>query len=234
MATAPSPVAPRRRPGGGAPAAEDEANAVRTAPGGRRTLRLVTPTPGELKPVPFDQLVPRALSGDGRAWEMLVGQLQGVVWRVIAGFDLGLEDRKDVFAATFFRLNERLDTIREPAKLPGWMATTTRNEALVLLRARRRTVATDPVALPSPPAVEPVAEERLVDDELRRGVQQAFATLSPECRRLLALLTVDPPLSYKEIGELLGMPHGSIGPTRQRCLEQMRRADPLRSLIDRR
>ena len=207
---------------------------IRATGGGPPTLRLVASRSGELNDAPFDELVPLALAGDRSAWEALVDRLQGVVWSAIAAFGFASEDRKDVFAATFFRLNERLATIREPAKLPGWLATTARNEAHTLLRARRRMIATDPADLPAPPAGLPVDDDRLVDDEMRRAVLEAFRTLSPPCQDLLRLLVVDPPLAYKNIGELLDMPHGSIGPTRQRCLEQMRRAAALRSFIDRR
>ncbi len=91
----------------------------------------VTPTPG------------------ARSWT----GLQGVVWRTVSGFGLSAEDRKDVFAAAFFRLFERLDTVREPDKLPGWIATTTRNEALTLVRARQRLEPRDTLATmtPTPP-----------------------------------------------------------------------------------
>jgi RNA polymerase sigma factor (sigma-70 family) len=188
---------------------------------------------GELNDAPLDELVPLALTGDRSAWEALVDRLKGVVWSAVAAFGLASEDRKDVFAATFFRLNERLATIREPAKLPGWLATTARNEAHTLLRARRRTVATDPAELPPPPAGLPVDDDRLVDAEMRRAVYAAFQTLSPQCRDLLRLLTIDPPLPYKDIADILEMPRGSIGPTRQRCLEQMRRTAALRAFLDR-
>ena len=86
----------------------------------------------------FDALARSAVDGDSAAWDELVARLQRVAWRAIAGFDLSEEDRKDAFAGTFFRLYERLGTIREPAKLPGWVATTARNEVHTLLRARRR------------------------------------------------------------------------------------------------
>jgi RNA polymerase sigma factor (sigma-70 family) len=178
----------------------------------------------------FEVLVPQAIQGDQVAWEALVARLQRVAWHSIAGFDLGPEDRKDAFAATFFRLNERLATIREPAKLPGWVATTARNEVRTLLRARRRLRATDPVDL-SLGAQAPVDDERLADDELRRAVREAFATISERCQELLRLITLDPPLSYADIGGMLGMPHGSIGPTRQRCLDQLRGAAPLRPYV---
>ena len=173
----------------------------------------------------LEALVARALAGERAAWDGLVARLQRVVWRAIGRFDLSAEDRKDAFAATFFRLYERLDTVREPAKLPGWVATTARNEVHTLLRGRRDRPM-DAVDLPLPPHEEE-PERALVDDELRVALRAALAGLSAACQDLLRLLTIDPPLSYADVGEALGLPHGSIGPTRQRCLERLRAAPQL-------
>lgn len=169
----------------------------------------------------FDRLVTAALAGEATAWEGLVARLQNVAWKAIGGFDLSAEDRKDAFAATFFRLFERLDTVREPAKLPGWVATTARNEVLTLLRSRRRDVPVDLDDLPVP-AVEVDPLGALLRGEVQRALHEAMARLPRGCQQLLRLLTVDPPLSYAEIGELLDIPHGSLGPTRRRCLERLR------------
>jgi RNA polymerase sigma factor (sigma-70 family) len=178
----------------------------------------------------FDVLVPRALDGDRDAWNGLVDRLQGVAWHAIGGFDLRTEDRKDAFAATFFRLHERLSTVREPQKLPGWVATTARNEVRTLLRARRRLVPSDPADLAVPP--DPSSgDDPVIEAELVGAVHRAFATLSARCQELLRLATLDPPLSYAEIGEALDMPHGSIGPTRQRCLDQLRRSAALAPFV---
>jgi RNA polymerase sigma factor (sigma-70 family) len=176
-------------------------------------------------PSRLDGLVEQALAGQREAWEALVSQLQGVAWRAIGRFDLSTEDRKDAFAATFFRLYERLDTVQEPAKLPGWVATTARNEVHTLLRSRRDRPM-EIADLPLPP-VELEPSSAMVDAELRSALRAALADLSESCQDLLRLLTVDPPLSYAEIGEALGTPHGSIGPTRQRCLDRLRAAPQL-------
>ena len=233
MTAAPTISGGRLRPGGRAQASSWDIRRPSAWTTGRRarpTVRAVGAASDELGQTRFEELVPRAIAGDRLAWEALVARLQRVAWRSIAGFDLGDEDRKDAFAATFFRLNERLTTIREPAKLPGWVATTARNEVRTLLRARRRLRATDPQDLPTL-SEAPVDDERLANAELRHAVRDAFATLSERCQELLRLVTVDPPLSYAEIGGVLDMPHGSIGPTRQRCLDALRQAGPLRPYL---
>jgi RNA polymerase sigma factor (sigma-70 family) len=179
----------------------------------------------------FEDLAEAALAGNQAAWDQLVARLQKVAWRAIAGFDLSPEDRKDAFAGTFFRLYERLGTIREPAKLPGWVATTARNEVLTLLRARRRD---QPMALEDEhmPPTEPEPAGRLLQLELSEALHRGLARLSASCQQLLQLLTLDPPLSYVEVGELLDLPHGSIGPTRQRCLDRLRQTPDLRPFLE--
>jgi RNA polymerase sigma factor (sigma-70 family) len=179
----------------------------------------------------FPELVVRARAGDADAWRDIVEGLQGVVWRTVGGFGLSPEDRKDVFAAAFFRLFERLDTIREPLKLPGWIATTTRNEALTLLRARNRLEPRDTVGDGDSGAGPP--DQDLLDLELIDALHQALERLAPGCRRLLEMLTVEPPLSYDEISVALDMPRGSIGPTRQRCLDRLRHSSELSAFLDR-
>ena len=177
----------------------------------------------------FAELVERARGGDRGAWDEIVAGLQGIVWSTLAGFRLSEEDRKDVFAASFFRLFERLDTIREPQKLPGWMATTSRHEALSLVRARQRTEERDDLGERA--SSNGPLDEQLLDEELRTAVRAAFARLSPSQQELLRLLTTEPPMSYDEIAEQLGVPRGSIGPTRQRCLDRLRTTPELQRFL---
>ena len=177
----------------------------------------------------YAELVDRARNGDDHAWGAIVEGLQGVVWSTLVGFRLSEEDRKDVFAAAFFRLYERLDTIREPRKLPGWIATTTRHEALALARARQRTEARDDLG--EREVFIRGLDEQLLDDELHVAVRAAFARLSPAQQELLRLLTTEPPMSYDEIADELEIPRGSIGPTRQRCLDRLRATPELQPFL---
>jgi RNA polymerase sigma factor (sigma-70 family) len=178
----------------------------------------------------FTELVEGARRGDEAAWEGIVDGLEGLVWSTLGSFRLSTEDRKDVFAAAFFRLFEHLDTIREPRKLAGWMATTTRNEALSLSRARQRLEPRDSLDDDLPTSAS--LDESLLDGELLDAVRGAFERLSPACQELLRALTTEPPLSYDEIAELLSIPRGGIGPTRQRCLARLRSAPELESFLE--
>ena len=175
--------------------------------------------------VPLPELAAKAMEHDQEAWRALVDRLKGVVWKVLYGYDLTEEDRKDAFASTFFRLYEHLHSIRELEKLPGWVATTARNEAHTIFRRRRNTVPMESVGLRETPTVED--QDHVVADELHTALRAAFTRLNPQSQALMRLLTTDPPLSYDEISRILDIPRGSIGPLRQRCLERLRNSPEL-------
>lgn len=175
-------------------------------------------------------LVARALERDQRAWRDLVNRLKGVAWKVIYSYDLSDEDRNDAFASTFFRLHERLATVREPEKLPGWVATTARNEANTVSRRRSKLV---PMAeLPLRTVDHGDHGEGLESDELRTALYAAFSSLSPEHQALMRMLSADPPIGYDEISRVLDLPHGSIGPTRARCLQRLRTSPELAPFLN--
>lgn len=192
------------------------------ARGGSGTLAPVLPD--------FAELTKLAREGDAGAWDEIVHGLSRLVWRAVADFGLSAADRQDAYAAAFFRLFERLDTIREPEKLPGWIATTARNEARTLLRARNRFDVRD--QLGDEPVDRAAPDERMLDDELSTALKAAFGRLTPACQQLLRLVTAVPKLSYEKIGDLLDIPHGSIGPTRQRCLDRLRATPELARFME--
>jgi RNA polymerase sigma factor (sigma-70 family) len=171
------------------------------------------------------ELTTSALAGDERAWRALVDTLKGVVWKTLYGFDMSEDDRKDAFASTFFRLYERLGSIREPEKLPGWLATTARNEAHTVLRRKHKLV---PVAdLPIAVFTGGDHDEALLDSELHQALRSAFTSLPAKAQAVLRLVCADPPVPYDEISQILEMPRGSIGSLRRRYLEQLRRSPHL-------
>jgi len=178
----------------------------------------------------WNTLVERAIDKDEAAWRELVDRLKGVAWKVLYNYDLSTEDRNDAFASTFFRVYERLGSIRDPQKLPGWVATTARNEAHAIHRKRVKLV---PMAeLPFRATTADDHSEALLDDELRTAMLAAFRRLPADMQALMRLLSTDPPLGYEAIGKLLDLPHGSIGPTRQRCLQKLRSSPELAPFFD--
>lgn len=169
-------------------------------------------------------LLTAAADGDQRSWEILVDRYADLVWAVARGFRLSQADAADVSQATWLRLVEHLRDIREPDQLGSWLITTARREALaVLRRAARALPIGDNWQLDGPDPHAESPDGRAVRTAEAAAVRRAFRRLPVNCQHLLHLLLVDPPPTYAEIGGALGMPIGSIGPTRARCLNSLRR-----------
>jgi RNA polymerase sigma factor (sigma-70 family) len=177
-------------------------------------------------------LVTRARDGDKRAWDELVERYSPLVWSICRRYRLDRVDAEDVGQSVWLGLVEQLPKLREPAALPGWIATTTRRECLRLLRRARRG---EPIEVTEDTLVDdrsiPVDQEILAH-ERDAALRQAFAELPPRCRLLLSLLMQDPAVPYTEIGTRLSMPVGSIGPNRARCLDRLRQCPAVAALID--
>jgi RNA polymerase sigma factor (sigma-70 family) len=169
------------------------------------------------------RLVRGAAAGDRRAWERLVDQFARLIWAITAEFKLAESDAADVAQTTWLRLLEHIDRIEYPDRVGSWLAATARNECLRSLAARKRVVlAHDDEFLTGVVASEPEVDERILADERDQVVRDALSCLPKRWQRLLELLMADPPASYAEISDQLGVPVGSIGPTRGRCLAQLR------------
>jgi RNA polymerase sigma factor (sigma-70 family) len=166
-------------------------------------------------------LLARAAQGDQSAWDELVSEHTRLLWSVARSFRLDAADANDVVQTTWLRLVEHLDRIEDPARLVGWLVTTARREAMRVLRrsGRERPVIEDTVL--DRPDEGPPVDTGLLMDERDRALWQAFERLSDKCRQLLQI-AVNEPQAYDEISVALGMPIGSIGPTRRRCLTQLR------------
>lgn len=178
-------------------------------------------------------LVRRARAGDAAAWDGIVERYAALVWSVCRRYGLTGSDADDVGGSVWLSLVEHLDTLREPAALPGWLARITQRECLQLLRARKRHVPVDAPELSAGPrdAEEPVGPDSdLLVQERRHALRVAYAELPARCRQLLGMLFADPPASYAEIGDALGIPIGAIGPNRGRCLDRLRRSRALAAL----
>lgn len=169
------------------------------------------------------QLLGLAADGDQGAWDALVERYARLVWSVLATFRLGTASREDIYQTVWLRLVEHLGRITQPDRLAGWLATTARNEALRVQRLHQRMVPVEDVGLRSDQTA-PTPEEHAEDAAERAALVAAWSRLSAACQELLRLLTLQPPLDYATIGELLGRPVGSLGPTRARCLQKLRLA----------
>jgi RNA polymerase sigma factor (sigma-70 family) len=179
-------------------------------------------------------LVARARSGDRQAWDALVERYAPLIWSICRKHRLGQADADDVGQSVWLRLLDQLDRVREPAALPGWLSTTTRRECLRVLSAAQGPHATiyalDVESLPDQRAG--TADQELLAAERHAALRAAFTQLPPNGQQLLALLTADPPMPYADISAQLGIPVGSIGPTRSRYLDKIRRHPAIAALIN--
>ena len=168
-------------------------------------------------------MVHRAAQGDQRAWERLVDQYARLIWAMTRDFKLSESDAADVSQATWLRLLEHIDRLDHPDRVGSWLAATARNECLRSLAARKKVIPVqDDVALKADVRSAPEIDERLLADERAADVRQALSHLPRRGQQLLEMLMSDPPATYAEISDKLGVPVGSIGPTRGRCLDTLR------------
>jgi len=174
-----------------------------------------------------ESLILACRSGDATAWEALVDRYQRLVFSIARHAGLDHEQSADVFQRVFARLVERLGQIEQPALIGAWLATTARHEAW---RFSRRERMARVASLDAPDAIEPFADRALLPEavvlrlEEQHQVRAALDTLDERCRRLLTLLFYRSDTAhYAEIAATLGMTEGSIGPTRARCLQKLRR-----------
>ena len=184
-------------------------------------------------PVVVD-LVARVRSGDTRAWDALVDRYASLISSICRKYPLGRADADDVAQSVWLHLVNSLDQIRDAAALPGWLATTTRRECWRVMRTSPapQKIIFEPNADHRSDEHARAPEQQLLATERHAAVREAFTHLPPQGQRLFALLMADPPLPYAEIGARLGMPVGSIGPTRSRYLDKIRRYPAIAALID--
>jgi RNA polymerase sigma factor (sigma-70 family) len=175
-------------------------------------------------------LVQRARAGDQAAWNAIVDEYANLVGWVVRSYRLGASQAADAAQTTWLRLIEHLDSVREPDRLGGWLSTTARRVCLEIMRQSRREYLVDSCedqaeAETAIGRYQDVAEDgpeaRTIRQDQQRVVRGVLATFSDRDRTLLELLASDD-LSYKGISERLGMPIGSIGPTRARLLVRLR------------
>lgn len=170
-----------------------------------------------------------ASGGDEAAWGEIVDRFTGLVWATARAHRLAPAEAADVAQTTWLRLVENLDRIKDPERLGAWLATTARRECLRHIRLRGRELPTGDDAMFEAPS-EDSAGQRLIIRERTTALRRAFARISERCQALLRLLAAPDSPSYEEVAAALDMPIGAIGPTRSRCLDQLRRTPELAGL----
>jgi RNA polymerase sigma factor (sigma-70 family) len=181
----------------------------------------------------FTGLVDAALHGNQAAWQSLHQRFSPLVVSVCRRHRLSQADADDVGQIVWLRLVQQLKLVRDPLALPGWIATTARNECLHVIKFRRRNESADPMVdqrFNRQETAEPL--ERMLRLELHRALLDGLSQLPAHQRELMMLLIADPELPYREIALRLDIPVGGIGPTRARCLQKLRSMPGIRSLME--
>lgn len=177
-------------------------------------------------------LVARCRQGDAAAWRSLVKRHHRLVYAIVMRLGLDEHGAADVFQTVFARLVQHLPRIADPTRLQGWIAVTAKREALLQLRRSRRTVSMtrDGDGDDDAPDWEVVDEaprpgDALDDLQQLARLRRALDQLDERSRTLLLLLfrSDGEKVAYEDVAKQLGVPIGSIGPTRARCLEKLRK-----------
>jgi RNA polymerase sigma factor (sigma-70 family) len=187
-----------------------------------------SPSPGRPSPGRPDRsariaaLLDAARRGSTGALEQIVIELNPMLWHVARATGLGNEDTEDVLQTVWTSLLSHLDGIRAPSALIGWLVVTTRREAWRVRATGRKQLPADQDWFSALPDRAPGSEEQAIIDDQRRELWLAVGKLSPQCQELLRIVAFVPRPDYQSVAADLGMPTGSVGPTRGRCLAKLR------------
>lgn len=168
-------------------------------------------------------LFDRARSGDQQAFKELVRALTPMLWHVARTAGLDRDDAADAVQTAWLTLHRSMQQVRDPTALAGWLITVTQREARRLRRAVEQAgqVRPDDDLLELPDR-DRGPDQRVLDEERRRCVWDNLRRLSPRCQHLMRIVAFAERPDYATVASALGMPRGSIGPTRGRCLEKLR------------
>ncbi|HEY2548251.1 MAG TPA: sigma-70 family RNA polymerase sigma factor [Candidatus Acidoferrum sp.] len=169
-------------------------------------------------------LVKNCLAGNEEAWSQLIEKYKALIYSIPVKYRLPPHEAAEVFQATCVELLKRLPELREPRALPKWLMQVAHHQCYRWKQQQNRTVSRD-ADLDLPEAQTPAIAETLVQQtQEEQMLRDAMAALSPQCRRLVHLLFFETPARpYSEVAAELGLAVGSIGFTRQKCMERLRR-----------
>jgi RNA polymerase sigma factor (sigma-70 family) len=167
-------------------------------------------------------LFERWRGGDNHALDELVKLLSPMLWQVVRASGLDRATAEDVVQTTWLALVRSGESIAEPRAVAGWLCTAARREAWRVAKqsTRQRPVEDETIARQLPD--EPAAENQVVLDDDNSRLWGCLGRLSERCQKLLRIVAAEARPDYSVIATQLGMPVGSIGPTRGRCLDKLR------------
>lgn len=171
------------------------------------------------------RLVSQCLSGNEEAWSCLIEKYKALIYSVPVKYGLPPHEAADVFQATCVELLVRLPELREPRALPKWLIQVAHHQCCRWKRQSQQLISRDSQPDLPEPETPPIAEALVQQTHEEHMLREAMTTLSPKCRRLIELLFFETPSRpYSEVAGELGLAVGSIGFTRQKCIEKLRRA----------
>ncbi|WP_461145446.1 RNA polymerase sigma factor [Salinifilum aidingensis] len=162
------------------------------------------------------------MRGDEEAWRRLVNRHGPAVWNLVRTRTDSRADAEDVYQATWLLLAENLERLRDPDAVLAWLVTTARRESGRARRSRRHESPVGHFGVDFDRAQSEDPQQALLSKIANSRLGAAFARLQPGCQRLLRVLAVTPEASYAQISDSLGIPHGTIGPKKSRCLTYLR------------
>ena len=170
------------------------------------------------------RLVKECVSGNEEAWSLLIEKYKALIYSIPVKYGLPPHEAADVFQSTCMELLTRLPQLREPRALPKWLMQVAHHQCYRWKRQQQRVVSRDAdpdLPVPETPAI---AESLVQQTQEEQMLREAMAFLTPQCRRLVELLFFEvPPRPYSDVAAELGLAVGSIGFTRQKCIERLRR-----------
>jgi RNA polymerase sigma factor (sigma-70 family) len=180
--------------------------------------------PDALTQWPDDRLVKECLSGNEAAWSALIDKYKALIYSIPVKYKLPPHEASEVFQSTCVELLHRLPELREPKALPKWLMQVAHHHCFRWKRQQQRLVSRDADPDLPDPETPAIAEELVQQTQQEQALRDAIAALSPQCRRLVELLFFETPARpYAEVAAELGLAVGSIGFTRQKCMERLRR-----------
>jgi RNA polymerase sigma factor (sigma-70 family) len=169
------------------------------------------------------RLVKECLAGSEEAWSLLIDKYKALIYSIPVKYGLPAHEAADVFQATCTELLARLPDLHEPRALPKWLMQVAYHQCHRWKQQQQRVVSRDSEDLPVP-ETPAIAESLVQQTQEEQMLREAMAALTPQCRRLVELLFFETPARpYAEIAAELGLALGSIGFTRQKCIERLRR-----------
>jgi RNA polymerase sigma factor (sigma-70 family) len=175
---------------------------------------------------PWDdtRLVKECIAGNEEAWSLLIDKYKALIFSIPVKYGLPPHEAADVFQSTCMELLTRLPELREPRALPKWLMQVAHHQCYRIKRQQQRLVSRDAEPNLPDPETPAIAENLVQQTQEEQLLREAMGSLTPQCRRLVELLFFEiPPRPYSEVAAELGLALGSIGFTRQKCIERLRR-----------